>query len=379
MGAKSDKNNCFGFEKCAGNTLFSHNFFIFGTINLKFSVVLILLSPIIILLLAAFALIFLLFRRYRTALVLFVLAVVLNVMTEQIPLHIQHPVPEQKAPEDIRVLVYNVCGKVSYVPNHGPEFIDYVRDVDADLLFLPENCVGTSFELERMLKKQYPHSLHDFPEFEAMQSNYPDQTLYSRYPLRDFKRYRVDLDQLRNEYPFMDSAAIAIHGADLLVFEATARIKEQDVTLVHVHLKTNGVDGAKDEATGRRSLVRNLYEGLRFGYAFRSLEARVVADSLRNCPNPLLICGDFNDFSGSYSLSTIQNARRYNVHHNHRDRLRDAWWEGGCGFGFTFNDQHLLLRLDHVLFSRDFELQSISVHQVPYSDHLPLICDFALH
>ena len=341
--------------------------------------VLILLSPILVVLLAVVALVLLAFRRAKAALVALALSVTLNVMTEQIPLHIQHEVPAVKPQDALRVLVYNVCGKVSYVPQHGSEFIDYVRDVDADIVFLPENCVGTSFELEKMLRKQYPHSLHDFPEFEWSQHNYPDQTLYSRYPLRNYKRYRLDVGSLLDEYPYLDSTEVLRHGSDLLVFEATARIHEQDVTLLHVHLVTNGVEGAKDEATGKRSLLRNLYEGLRFGYAFRNKEARVIADSLRNCPNPLLICGDFNDFSGSYSLSTIQNARRYNVHHHHRDRLRDAWWEGGFGPGFTFDDQHLLLRLDHVLYSREFELQSISVHQVPYSDHLPLICDFVLH
>jgi len=339
---------------------------------------LILAVPVIELLLAGLALLLLLFRCWKTSFTLLLMAFVLNWWTEQIPLHRGvAEVPTVKEKGALRVLEYNVCGKVSYVPQHGDAFIDYVRSVDADILFLPENCLGTCFALEKMLMKEYPYSLHNFREFEAVKTkNYPDQTLYSRYPIRDYKRYKLDMGEMLERHPCLDLDRVNQEGEEIMAFEVTADVDGTPVTLVHVHLRTNGFDRAKDEAAGKRSLAENIYAGLQFGYSYRDAESKAIAKELKDCPNPLLVCGDFNDFSGSRSVSRVQNCRKDNVHSDHRDRLQDAWWKGGSGFGFTFDDQHLKLRIDHILYSKEFELVGVSVANVPYSDHLPLIADF---
>lgn len=340
----------------------------------------ILAVPAVLTMLAGLSLLLLLLRRWRSSCFVLLVALALNWWTEQIPLHLpkSDPIPAEKPAGTIRVLEYNICGKVSYVKHHGQPFLDFFKQMDADVLFLPENSFGTTFELEKMLKVMYPYSLHDFPEFEAARSTYPDQTLYSRYPLSDYQRYGIDINALRSRHPYLDSLAVEKQGSDIMAFEVTADVNGQPVTFLHIHLRTNGYDGAKEDATGKRSFVRNVYEGLQFGYAFRGDEVEVVADSLRNCPNPLLVCGDFNDFSGSRSLRVIQDSRADNIHTAHRDRLQDTWWRGGFGYGFTFVDQHLWLRLDHILYSKEFELQGVEVMDVPYSDHLPLVADFTL-
>ena len=388
----------------------------------------ILLAPILITALAVLSLLLLLLRRWRSACVALLLTLALNACLEQVPLHLPtlsiiarpsapsvpvsdsawsplssdsipvsdrawsplssdsvpvsdhawSPSIQVARPASLRVLEYNICGKVEYVPQHGRPFLDYIRSVDADVVFLPENCIGTCWALDSLLRAMYPHSLRDFPEFVQSIPQYPDLTLYCRYPLTSYRRYRLSLDELQAENPFMTPDELKRQGADLMAFEVTADVHGRPVTFLHLHLRTNGVEGAKDGARGRRSLVRRLYDGLRFGYAFRAKEAEVIADSLRDCPHPLLIAGDFNDLSGSYALRAIQDARHDNADLHHRDRLRDAWWEGGFGYGFTFDDQHLLLRLDHILYSQEFQLLDVSAPAVPFSDHRPLIADFVL-
>lgn len=339
---------------------------------------LILVAPVVVMLLAGIAVLLLLFRCWRSSLTFFFLALLLNWWTEQIPLHRGVPeVPPVKNEGTLRVLEYNICGKVDYVPQHGQPFIDYIYHVNADVIFLPENSVGTCFALEKMLQEEYPYSLHNFPEFEACKGmTFPDQTLYSRYPLTGYKRYRLDAEEMLQRHPNLDPERVRAEKEEIMAFEVTADVQGYPVTLVHVHLRTNGVDHAKDNAAGRRSLLENIYAGLQFGYSYRDAESRAIAKELKDCPNPLLVCGDFNDFSGSRCLSTIQNCRKNNTNPDYRDRLQDAWWKGGCGMGFTFDDQQLKLRLDHVLYSKEFELQGVSVAEVPYSDHLPLIADF---
>ena len=230
--------------------------------------------------------------------------------------------------------------------------------------------------LDEELREVYPYSVHDFEEF-----NHPyrgdDYTLYSRYPLSDFRRFRVDRGLLRSEHPWIDSLQLARQSDDILAALVTADIDGTPVDLMHVHLRTNGYDYAREEAEGvKRERVRHTYSALLFGYAFRAVEVDTLAQYIANSPNPVIVAGDFNDLSGSYCVRRLQECRNENTHPEHRDRLRDAWWSGGQGFGFTYADQHLRFRIDHILYSREFELQAVSVPRVSYSDHRPLVADF---
>lgn len=338
---------------------------------------LILAMPVVLIGMAIIALLLFFFRCWRSATVMLMTALALNSWFEQIPCRIiTDPLPEVKPQGRLRILEYNVCGKAEYVPQHGDEFLDYIRSVDADFVFLPENTGGVCTGLERMMRQEYPHSVHDFEEFET-QCGFGDYTIYSRYPLSGFKNYKLDLQQLLVDYPYLDTLEVKRESRNMMVFEATADVDGQPITLLHVHLRTNAYDSAISKG-GRRQKALQVYDKLIFGYAFRAAEARAIADSLSNCPNPLIVCGDFNDFSGSRCVRLIQDCRRHNLHSGHRDRLRNAWWEGGCGPGFTYVDQGLYLRLDHILYSKEFRLHAVDVPQRPHSDHLPLIADFEL-
>lgn len=337
----------------------------------------ILAMPVLLIGMAIIALLLLCFRCWRTACALLIAALSLNSWLEQIPCHIiTEPLPIVKPEGTLRVLEYNVCGKSEYAPLHGEEFLDYVRSVDADVLFLPENTGGVCTGLENMLRQEYPHSLHDFETFEK-ECGFGDYSIYCRYPLSGFKNHKLDLQQLLVEYPYLDTLEVKRESRNMMVFEATADVDGTPVTLVHVHLRTNAYDSAIEKG-GKRQKIKQLYEKLMFGYAFRKAEAEAMADSLANCPNPLIVCGDFNDFSGSRCIQTIQDCRRNNIYPDHRDRLRDAWWDGGCGMGFTFVDLGLYLRLDHLLYSKEFRLRAVDVPRKPYSDHCPLIVDLEL-
>lgn len=329
---------------------------------------------------AFLTLLLLIVRRYVAAAVMALLTLGLNSYTEQIPLRLKHDAPQVKPEGTIRVLAYNICGKVEYAAIHAtPEFRSYLEGIDADIVFLPENTVGVSPQLEQCMKENYPYSLHDFEAFEKTAGSYADFSIYSRFPLRNYKNYELDRTEVWHKHPDLDSLEVQLMHPTFMAYEVTATIQGRDVTLLHVHLRSNAYDQAKRESDGRRQKVHSILDRLKMGCAFRLEEAKVIRDSLQNCSHPIMVCGDFNDLSGSAPLRIIQNCRAEHPDRRLREPLRDAWWHGGQGFGFTFKDQHLLLRLDHILYSDDFRLQAVRVDDVPYSDHLPLIADFTFY
>ena len=103
------------------------------------------------------------------------------------------------------------------------------------------------------------------------------------------------------------------------------------------------------------------------GFRNRVAEADSIYKVVCDEKGPIIVVGDFNDVSGSYTLSCIKDIG-----------LSDAWWEGGFGYGTTFHNKWLRLRLDHILYPKDkLKLQSVKVINSDLSDHNALIADFS--
>lgn len=81
----------------------------------------------------------------------------------------------------------------------------------------------------------------------------------------------------------------------------------------------------------------------------------------------MIVAGDLNDWNGNYCLKTLMG----------KD-LKDAWAEGGRGFGWTYFGWGLRLRLDHILYSDELELVDVKVIDSDLSDHKPLMARFRI-
>jgi len=120
------------------------------------------------------------------------------------------------------------------------------------------------------------------------------------------------------------------------------------VTIVGCHLSSS-----------RKDIIR--------GFRNRALEADSIYEALCEEKSPTIVMGDLNDVSGSYTISRIKDAG-----------LSDAWWEGGFGYGTTFHNRWVRLRLDHILYTKDrLKLNKIKVLDSELSDHNALMANFS--
>ena len=94
--------------------------------------------------------------------------------------------------------------------------------------------------------------------------------------------------------------------------------------------------------------------------------------------NPVILGGDFNTSDQSQTYRLVSQY------------LKDAHWESGRGFGFTYPTSSYrfkkkyfvppLIRLDHIFYSSQFiPINARTLNESGGSDHLPVVAEFVIN
>lgn len=228
----------------------------------------------------------------------------------------------------IRVMTYNVNGWGNWQTGWKvkQELLEWIKEQDVDVLSIQEFMTWEAPDFEESLCKYFPYSNN----VEIRSSNVEPLT-FSKYPI------------IRSE-----RISEHINSVDIVMEDDT-------INVVSCYMPSNNISKAKT--------VADYYHLIDSGYSERKKQVDLLSRFIKN--NNTIILGDLNDVSGSYSLRTIENLG-----------FKDSWWSGGNGLGLTFCNFPFFFRLDHVLCSDEFEVGSVNVPHVNYSDHYPLVVDY---
>lgn len=209
---------------------------------------------------------------------------------------------------------------------------------------------------------------------ETLKGNYQMWRLmfYSSFPLRNFRTYKC-VGEISSDYMTMDGVAhIEQAQKQMNVMSAEFEVVPgRWMTLFSGQLCSSAYSTARRSMNEDTSWIEGIPLYKRYydvGKRIRDYEARNVrrfVDDARLEGMPVIVAGDLNDWSGSDCLNTLMS-----------DDLKDAWWKGGNGFGWTYFGWHLRLRLDHILYSDELELVDVGVIDTDLSDHKPLMARF---
>ena len=307
----------------------------------------ILAVPILILFLLLVTVLLVIWGHWKIALVVLILTIWLNKTTQTYPVDLFYEEEWQAEPQDsttFSFLTYNVAGE------HPDPMKIFLDSIYPDMMILQE-----SGHWERGFKivKHYPYY-----EGDVILSKYPVENLHRIQMKEDDPRWETVVDSVynpKNQFQLYPT----VYGMDVL--HPSGKIH-----VIACHLRSNQYTVARRNMEPEQEWSDGLDEYLRrteFGYRCRAIQADLIRQELDSIGDvPTIVAGDFNDISGSYALKTIQGTQ-----------LKDAWWEGGSGFGVTYHAYNIFLRLDHVLYSRHFNLHHIQVlDQAKWSDHYPL-------
>ncbi len=258
---------------------------------------------------------------------------------------------------DISVVSYNVKNFTGQGSNPSHELAEiikgFLKESEPDIICLQEVKLRTNkvFNLEAT-KEELPNIRHY--QYARASSTMGSVTMTS-YPI-------VKMEEIR----FERSGNIAI-CTDVIIHGDTIRI-------FNVHLQSYQIDPERysvieSPGISHRKEIREYKElALKYKKAMekRAVQARMIRKKIDESPYPVIVCGDFNDTPSSYAYLKTKG------------KLKDAFVASGKGIGQTYVGKLPSFRIDYLLHSRFFKSYNFTIHDIPYSDHLPISCDLVI-
>ena len=277
---------------------------------------------------------------------------------------------QQNEEEGFRVMTYNVNATL------GDEDVEMVKSGLLKEIHIQSPDILCLQELSlRAIKAVKPalDSLFIYKDSITVTKKSSRYLIFSKKPVRNINRLTYDL-QIDSLGFYTTKDVIKSFKYGMPTYSAEIEIlPDKWITFVAVHLRSSAYSTARRSMNDDASWMDGLplyYQNYKTGQTIRNYQANILRlhlGVLEAEDTPVIIAGDFNDWSGSYCMNTIRDGK-----------YKDAWWEGGLGLGITYDGWHLKLRLDHILYSHHFKLENVYVEKSKFSDHRPLVADFTL-
>ena len=259
----------------------------------------------------------------------------------------------------VKILTYNtghfmLGRKPEFKEEGGPlacmdSVIRFVQESDADIVCLQEVNLPGEYDVTKFIREHFPEYNAGYFMFVTDKGTYGNVTL-SRFPITGKGRLKFDM-----------SSNLAIY-TDLKVGE------ESTLRVYNCHFESYNISLMKLAKSWRRdsTIVQDTEERVKRSIRRRSEQVDQVMEDIENCPVEALVAGDFNDNPMSYTYYRLM-----------RDR-KDTFVEAGKGFGATYSMLWPFVRIDYILYPKQFGAVSHRIPHLKYSDHDPVIAEINL-
>lgn len=260
-------------------------------------------------------------------------------------------------PADARIMSYNIAigaHDVTISPEARKDSLySIIKSINPDIICLQECSRWHIRGFEQLIKEEYPYEAHSYNMYSKLEVI--NTTVLQ--PDTTSREYRI----LKNEHSelFYSSRNTGI------LYCADIKLADNIVRVINVRLASNNVSTMRESSNAGK--IRSALRNYSYGKKLRYLQVRTICKVIEESPYPVILCGDMNDISGSSTIKDIINMG-----------LKDAWWDSGNGYGATYSDRGLALRIDYVLHSKAIESLQSNIYETSFSDHLPLVVDFRI-
>jgi endonuclease/exonuclease/phosphatase family metal-dependent hydrolase len=220
------------------------------------------------------------------------------------------------------------------------EIVSFINNQNPDIVCIQEYSATANVEL-----KVYPH------RFIYMQGDKikTGQGIFSKFPI--INEGNLALPNSNNNVVFADirkgKDTIRVYSMHLQSIKITPDVDE----LSQDHL--NNINQKKSQMIFRR---------ISEAFKRQQQQAEIVMQHKKECPYPIIICGDMNNSAFSYVYRSIKG------------KLNDTFEEAGTGFGQTYNFKYYPARIDYIFSDPKMKVKGFTnFPEFHNSDHYPIM------
>ncbi len=178
---------------------------------------------------------------------------------------------------------------------------------------------------------------------------------------------------IMSKYPILGTGCTIESEQDSIIHHsiwADVKVENDTLRVYNNHLESTSIS-ASDEAyisnrgyltdTTYRSEIRSISSRIQNSSIVRAQQVDHIVAAMESFDGDKIVCGDFNDTPKSYTYGKLSRG------------LQDCFSEAGRGYSHTYSGFLNLLRIDYILVSESFEVESYEViDEDEVSDHLPV-------
>lgn len=239
-----------------------------------------------------------------------------------------------------RVLTWNICSPKIENKGEQEKIARLIVAQNADFIQLNEFSLDSCLVIDSLLSEYYPY--REVVNAKLMSGD----VFYSKNELLESGKYSATIPNCIFSKLYLEKDSLYILGC---------------------HLPGNNYEGhieINDADSLRR--VKTFWGYYQNAQEKRKKAACIIKNSLLECQMPVIVLGDMNDFNYSAPMDSLNAAG-----------MKNAWWEGGLGYGATYHEGWLRLRIDHIYYNDKLSLKGVKVIDTNLSDHNILVADFS--
>jgi endonuclease/exonuclease/phosphatase family metal-dependent hydrolase len=241
------------------------------------------------------------------------------------------------------VRLFNVFKWVSRddVPDN---ILTFINEKNPDILCIQEYSNSAHIDL-----KVYSH------KYILMEGNQikTAQAIFSKFPIID--QGNIVFPNSNNNVVYVDIKK----GKDII------RVYNMHLQSIKISPDVSEID-ENIETINQGKSQKLLY---RISKAFKQQQqqAEIIKEHKKNCPYPIVICGDMNNSAFSY------------VYRNIKGSLNDTFEEAGVGFGATYKFRYYPARIDYIFADDKMKVKKFeSFSDFENSDHYPIMAKLSM-
>jgi endonuclease/exonuclease/phosphatase family metal-dependent hydrolase len=206
---------------------------------------------------------------------------------------------------------------------------------------------------------------------------------YSNSAHIDFKVYPhrtifMDGEQIKtgqaifSKFPIIEQGKIVFPNSNNNVVYADIKKGKDIIRVYNMHLQSIKISPDVNEISENIDVInkeKSQMMFIRISKAFKQQQeqAEILKENLKDCPYPVIICGDMNNSAFSYVYRIIKGG------------LNDAFEEEGKGFGQTYRFRYYPARIDYIFADNKMKVKQFETFpEFDNSDHFPIMAKLSL-